>query len=113
MLSANNLLKPQDGKPVTVPSQDMVLGSYYLTIDRDTEPGAGKVFRNVGRGSAWRTTRALSAFTRRSRCVCPQDNRRRDRVTAIVDATPGRLIFNERIPQDLGFVDRSDPSQEV
>ena len=47
MLSANNLLKPQDGKPVTVPSQDMVLGSYYLTIDRDTEPGAGKVFRNV------------------------------------------------------------------
>ena len=51
MLSANNLLKPQDGKPVTIPSQDMVLGSYYLTIDRDTEPGAGKVFRNVGRGS--------------------------------------------------------------
>ena len=47
MLSANNLLKPQDGKPVTIPSQDMVLGSYYLTIDRDTEPGAGKVFRNV------------------------------------------------------------------
>ena len=47
MLSANNLLKPQDGKPVTIPSQDMVLGSYYLTIDRDTEPGTGKVFRNV------------------------------------------------------------------
>ena len=46
MLSANNLLKPQDGKPVTIPSQDMVLGSYYLTIDRDTEPGAGKVFRD-------------------------------------------------------------------
>src|SRR5699024_10440303 len=46
MLSANNLLKPQDGKPVTIPSQDMVLGSYYLPIARDTEPGAGKVFRD-------------------------------------------------------------------
>ena len=72
MLSANNLLKPQDGKPVTVPSQDMVLGSYYLTIDRDTEPGAGKVFRDVDealmayrRGYRWH-------FTRRSRCVCPR-----------------------------------------
>ena len=51
MLSANNLLKPQDGKPVTIPSQDMVLGSYYLTIDRDTEPGAGKVFPQRRRGS--------------------------------------------------------------
>ena len=52
MLSANNLLKPQDGAPVTVPSQDMVLGAYYLTIDRETEPGAGKVFSSDGRGDA-------------------------------------------------------------
>ena len=68
MLSANNLLKPQDGKPVTIPSQDMVLGSYYLTIDRDTEAGAGKVFRNVDE-ALMAYNEALSASTRRSRSV--------------------------------------------
>ena len=47
MLAANNLLKPSDGRPVTVPTQDMVLGSYYLTLDKDGEPGEGKVFRNM------------------------------------------------------------------
>ncbi len=109
MLSANNLLKPQDGKPVTIPSQDMVLGSYYLTIDRDTEPGAGKVFRDPDE--------ALMAYSegivgihapikvRMTREICGR------KLSKIVDATPGRLIFNERIPQDLGFVDRSDPSK--
>ncbi len=104
MLSANNLLKPQDGKPVTIPSQDMVLGSYYLTIDRDTEAGAGKVFASP--------EEALMAYdqgcvgihapikVRMERVVDGQ------RVRGIVNATPGRLIFNERIPQDLGFVER-------
>jgi len=104
MLSANNLLKPQDGKPVTVPSQDMVLGSYYLTIDNEKEPGAGKVFASVDE--------ALMAYdqgvvgihapikVRMSREINGEN------VTRIVDATPGRLIFNERIPQDLGFVER-------
>ena len=92
MLSANNLLKPQDGKPVTIPSQDMVLGSYYLTIDRDTEPGAGKVFRDPDE--------ALMAYSegivgihapikvRMTREICGR------KLSKIVDATPGRLIFN-------------------
>ena len=110
MLSANNLLKPQDGKPVTIPSQDMVLGSYYLTIDRDTEPGTGKVFRNVDE--------ALMAYNEGVVGIhAPIKVRLTKEVggkteSAIVDATPGRLIFNERIPQDLGFVDRSDPSKK-
>jgi DNA-directed RNA polymerase subunit beta' len=104
MLSANNLLKPQDGKPVTIPSQDMVLGSYYLTIDRDTEPGAGKVFRNVDE--------ALMAYDEgvvgihapiRVRVSKEIDG---EIVTGLIDATPGRLIFNEKIPQDLGFIER-------
>ena len=109
MLSANNLLKPQDGKPVTVPSQDMVLGSYYLTIDRDTEPGTGKVFRNVDE--------ALMAYAEGVVGIHALIKVRMTReingktVSKIVDATPGRLIFNERIPQDLGFVDRSDPDK--
>ena len=105
MLSANNLLKPQDGKPVTVPSQDMVLGSYYLTIDRDTEQGAGKVFRDEDE--------ALMAYdegvigihapikVRRSMVIDGET------VTGLVDATAGRLIFNQKIPQDLGFVERN------
>ncbi|MDO4286222.1 MAG: DNA-directed RNA polymerase subunit beta' [Eubacteriales bacterium] len=105
MLSANNLLKPQDGKPVTVPSQDMVLGSYYLTIDRETEKGAGKVFRNEDE--------ALMAYdegvigihapikVRRSMVIDGET------ITGLVDATAGRLIFNQKIPQDLGFVERN------
>ena len=104
MLSANNLLKPQDGKPVTIPSQDMVLGSYYLTIDRDTEPGAGKVFRNVDE--------ALMAYDEGIVGIHAPIKVRMSKeidgeiVTGLVDATPGRLIFNEKIPQDLGFVER-------
>ena len=85
----------------------MVLGSYYLTIDRDGEPGAGKVFRNVDE--------ALMAYNegdRRHSCAnqgssVTKEVNGEDRVPAIVDATVGRLIFNERIPQDLGFVDRT------
>ena len=109
MLSANNLLKPQDGKPVTIPSQDMVLGSYYLTIDRETEPGAGKVFRDPDE--------ALMAYAEGIVGIHAPIKVRMTReiggktVSKIVDATPGRLIFNERIPQDLGFVDRSDPKK--
>ncbi len=105
MLSANNLLKPQDGKPVTVPSQDMVLGSYYLTIDRDTEPGAGKVFRNK--------EEALMAYDEGVIGIHAPIKVRMSKeidgeiVTGLVDATAGRLIFNEKIPQDLGFVERN------
>ena len=107
MLSANNLLKPQDGAPVTVPSQDMVLGAYYLTIDREDEQGAGKVFSNMDE--------AMLAYDKgivgihapiRVRVFSEKDGVREGH---IIDATVGRLIFNEAIPQDLGFVDRSDP----
>lgn len=109
MLSANNLLKPQDGKPVTIPSQDMVLGAYYLTIDRETEPGAGKIFRN--------SDEALMAYDQgvvgihapiKVRSVREIGGKR---ISKLIDATPGRLIFNDRIPQDIGFVDRSDPDK--
>jgi len=109
MLSANNLLKPQDGKPVTIPSQDMVLGAYYLTIDRETEPGAGKIFRN--------SDEALMAYDQgvvgihapiKVRTVREIGGKR---ISKLIDATPGRLIFNDRIPQDIGFVDRSDPDK--
>ena len=122
MLSANNLLKPQDGKPVTVPSQDMVLGSYYLTIDRDTEAGSGKwddenkcIIPNSGAKVFRNVDEALMAYDEgyigihsliRVRMTKEIDGQI---VSGIVDATPGRLIFNERIPQDLGFVKREKP----
>ncbi|MCL2747340.1 MAG: DNA-directed RNA polymerase subunit beta' [Oscillospiraceae bacterium] len=108
MLSANNLLHPRDGHPVTVPTQDMVLGSYYLTIERD-EPGAGKVFGDFNE--------ALMAFEAgdvgihapiRVRVTRMIDGAPR---TRLIDATVGRILFNESIPQDLGFVDRSDPDR--
>ncbi len=105
MLSANNLLKPQDGFPVTVPSQDMVLGAYYLTIERD-EPGAGKVF-----GSMEEVVLALdNKIIGLHSPIKLRVTREIDGVekSKIIDCTAGRLIFNEPIPQDLGFVDRTD-----
>ena len=104
MLSANNLLKPQDGKPVTIPTQDMVLGSYYLTIDRDTEPGAGKVFRNVDEALMAYNEGIVGIHAPIKVRLTKEVNGKTE--SAIVDATAGRLIFNERIPQDLGYVDR-------
>lgn len=111
MLSANNLLKPQDGKPVTVPSQDMILGTYYLTIDNEDESGAGKIFASKDE--------ALMAYDNGVIGIhAPIKVRMSAEVdgvvhTAIVDATAGRLIFNEPIPQDLGFVDRKTNPAEL
>ncbi len=106
MLSANNLLKPQDGKPVTVPSQDMVLGSYYLTIDKADEPGAGKIFSCPDEAMMAYDEGVVGIHApikvRMTRTINGQT------VSRIVDATVGRLIFNSRIPQDLGFVERND-----
>ena len=106
MLSANNLLKPQDGKPVTVPSQDMVLGSYYLTIDKADEPGAGKVFSCPDEAMMAYDEGVVGIHApikvRMTRSVNGQT------ISRIVDATVGRLIFNSRIPQNLGFVERND-----
>ena len=111
MLSANNLLRPQDGKPVTVPTQDMVLGSYYLTIKNDTEPGTGKVFRNVDEAIMAYSDGVVGIHApikvRLSREIGGKME------TRLVEATVGRLIFNEPIPQDLGFVDRSDPAKAL
>ena len=107
MLAANNLLKPSDGRPVTVPTQDMVLGSYYLTMDKDGEPGEGKAFRDVDE--------ALMAYDAHVVSLHAKIKVRREaeingqKVRALVDTTVGRIIFNRPIPQDLGYVDRSKP----
>ncbi len=109
MLSANNLLRPQDGQPVTVPTQDMVLGSYYLTYIKDDEPGAGKRFSSP--------EEALMAYNEKVVGIhapirVRYSHRDEEGVfhSEILDTTVGRIIFNEPIPQDLGFVDRSDPA---
>ncbi len=106
MLSANNLLRPQDGGPVTVPSQDMVLGSYYLTYVNDTEPGAGKVFASEDEVMLAYDGHVVGIHApikvRRSFQYKGASYQR------LVEITPGRIIFNQNIPQDLGFVDRDD-----
>ena len=108
MLSANNLLKPVSGKAVTVPSQDMVLGSYYLTIDHPGEPGEGKVFRNFDEVEMAYENKLLGMHAAIKVRVTKMING--EEKSAIIDATYGRLIFNSKIPQDLGYVDRSvDP----
>ncbi|MBQ2793902.1 MAG: DNA-directed RNA polymerase subunit beta' [Clostridia bacterium] len=108
MLSANNLLKPVSGKAVTVPSQDMVLGSYYLTIDHPGEKGEGKVFRDFNEVEMAYENKEIGIHAAiKVRVTKTVDGEER---SAIIDATYGRLIFNQRIPQDLGYVDRSvDP----
>ncbi len=108
MLSANNLLKPVSGKAVTVPSQDMVLGSYYLTIDHPGEKGEGKIFRDFNEVEMAYSNKQIGMHAAiKVRVTKVVDGEEK---TAIIDATYGRLIFNARIPQDLGYVDRSvDP----
>ncbi|MBQ7386719.1 MAG: DNA-directed RNA polymerase subunit beta', partial [Clostridia bacterium] len=108
MLSANNLLKPVSGKAVTVPSQDMVLGSYYLTIDHPGELGEGRVFRDFNEVEmAYENKRLGMHAAIKVRVTKVIDGEEK---SALIDATYGRLIFNQRIPQDLGYVDRNvDP----
>ncbi|MCL1820333.1 MAG: DNA-directed RNA polymerase subunit beta' [Oscillospiraceae bacterium] len=106
MLSANNLLHPKDGRPVTVPTQDMVLGSYYLTVENPADVGAGKIFCD--------TTEALMAYDAGVVGIHAPIKVRIERNgrAKLVDATVGRIIFNEVIPQDLGIADRSSPEHE-
>ena len=111
MLSANNLLKPVDGHAVTVPSQDMVLGSYYLTIDKAGEPGEGHVFRDFDEAVMAYENGLLGLHAPIRIRVQKEVNGVMK--TGIIDATLGRMIFNKPIPQDIGFVDRSDPSKEL
>ncbi len=106
MLSANNLLRPQDGGPVTIPSQDMILGAYYLTFERE-ETGSGHIFADMDEAmlayDAGVVTLHAPIQVRMFREV---DGEMRHK---LVRTTVGRLIYNEAIPQDLGFVDRTDP----
>ena len=107
MLSSNNLLKPQDGKPVTVPSQDMVLGCYYLTIDKEGEKGEGKIFTSVEEAIMAYDEHELELHSRIKVRISKKINGEMRR--ELVESTLGRFIFNEIIPQSLGFVDRSIP----
>ena len=112
LLSPNNLLKPSDGGPVAVPSQDMVLGIYYLTQERPGIQGEGKFFKNLNE--------AILAYENK---IIRLQSRIKVRVTrtmadgtemsAIVESTLGRFLFNEILPQDLGFVDRTIPGNEL
>ena len=110
MLSVNNLLKPQDGKPVTVPTQDMILGSYYLTMQIDGEKGEGMYFKDIDEallayqnGDVGLHAKVKVRITKK---IDGEDK------TKTITTTVGRLIYNEEIPQDLGFVDRTDSEKE-
>ncbi len=107
MLAANNLLKPSDGKPVAVPTQDMILGSYYLTMDKDDEPGNGKVFRDVDEATMAYDEGDIGLHSQIKIRMTKEVNG--EQVTKLVPTTLGKIIFNNPIPQDLGFVDRTDP----
>ena len=110
MLSANNLLKPMDGKAVTIPTQDMILGSYYLTMEKSGEPGEGSVYRDINEAMMAYANGALGLHAKIKVKVNKEING--EKRSAIIDATLGRLIFNGPIPQDLGFIDRSIPGNE-
>lgn len=105
MLAAGNLLKPSDGRPVCVPTQDMILGSYYLTLDKDGEKGEGKVFRDVDEAMMAYQTGYLTLHSKIKVRMTKEFNGVKE--TGLVDTTVGKIIFNNPIPQDLGFVDRS------
>ncbi|MEA4814870.1 MAG: DNA-directed RNA polymerase subunit beta', partial [Oscillospiraceae bacterium] len=110
MLSANNLLRPQDGGPVTVPTQDMVLGAYHLTYVREDEPGTGKVFYDEDEVMMAYENHIIGVHAPiRVRVRKELDGKMCEK---LVDATAGRIIFNANIPQDLGFVDREANNRE-
>ena len=112
LLSPNNLLKPSDGGPVAVPSQDMVLGIYYLTQERPGATGEGMIFKSVNEAILAYENAAVTLHSRikvRVTKTMPDGTEK----TGVVESTLGRFIFNEIIPQDLGFVDRSVPGNEL
>ena len=110
MLAANNLLKPSDGRPVAVPTQDMILGSYYLTLQKDGEPGEGKVFRDVNEALMAYDQHIVSLHAAIKVRITKQIGDKQ--VSKVIDATVGRLIFNSIIPQNLGFVDRTNSEKQ-
>ena len=111
LLSPNNLLKPSDGATVAVPSQDMILGIYYLTLDKDGEIGEGKYFKSKNE--------AILAYENNVITLHSKIHVRRtveyegQKLTGVIDTTLGKMLFNEIIPQDLGFVDRSTPENAL
>ena len=112
LLSPNNLLKPSDGGPVAVPSQDMVLGIYYLTQERPGALGEGKFFKSVNEAILAYENEALTLHSRitvRMTRTMPDG----EVVTGMVNSTLGRFIFNEILPQDLGSVDRTNPENKL
>ncbi len=112
LLSPNNLLKPSDGGPVAVPSQDMVLGIYYLTQERPGNLGEGKVFRNVNEAILAYENGAITLQSK-IKVRCKKIRPDGTEVQGQVESTLGRFLFNEILPQDLGFVDRSKPENEL
>ena len=112
LLSPNNLLKPSDGGPVAVPSQDMVLGIYYLTQERPGAAGEGKSFKSVNEAILAYENQAITLHSKikvRVTKTMPGG----EEITGIVESTLGRFIFNEIIPQDLGFVDREKEENKL
>ncbi len=112
LLSPNNLLKPSDGGPVAVPSQDMVLGIYYLTQERPEAKGTGRAFRDLNEAILAYENHELELHARVSirRSGVDKDG---NRIQSIINSTLGRFLFNEIIDQDLGFVDRSLPENAL
>ncbi|MBP9988526.1 MAG: DNA-directed RNA polymerase subunit beta' [Ruminococcus sp.] len=105
MLAANNLLKPSDGRPVAVPTQDMILGSYYLTLEKPGEPGEGKVFRSIDEATMAYDEGDITLHSaikiRMTKTINGVE------YTRIIPTTLGKVIFNNPVPQDLGFVERN------
>ena len=111
MLSTNNLLKPQDGKPVTVPTQDMILGCYYLTLMREGAKGEGMVFSSLDEAYMAYGEHQLELHAKVGVRVRREING--ETYTGVVTSSFGRFIFNEIIPQDLGYVDRTNPETRL
>lgn len=105
MLAANNILKPSDGRPVAVPTQDMILGSYYLTLCKDGEIGEGKIFKDINEAQMAYHEKVISLHAK----IKIRMTKRVGDISRseIIETTVGRVIFNQNIPQDLGYVDRS------
>ena len=109
MLAATNILKPSDGKPVCVPTQDMVLGSYYLTLDKEGAKGEGMIFSSKDEAIMAYETKAIAVNAKIKVRMFREINGTLK--NGVIDTTAGKLIFNESIPQDLGFVDRNNEDE--
>ena len=108
LLSPNNLLKPSDGGPVAVPSQDMVLGIYYLTQERPGEKGEGNAYKDMNEAILAYENGIITLHSK-IKVRVTKKNSKGEEVSGMVDTTLGRLFFNEILPQDLGYVDRTNP----